>query len=185
MQTRLLPQEIAYDGSQLRSGWIAEIAGLTGDAAIAFTGPCDVSFEHMVDRVDLEAGARIYSPRMLHVIIEHPGLDLGHITTRQRLLMAIALEVVHGAMGEVLLRRDGDDLYLRARKLSISVATVSPHSGLIHAGFNYRGEGAPVPAIGLEELGVDPQEFAAHLLRRYAAEIEGSDAAAAKVKPVP
>ncbi len=184
MPTRLLPQEIAYDGSQLRSGWIAETAGLTGDAAVAFVGPCDVSFEHMVDAVDREARARICSPRMLHLIIEHPGLDLLSITARQRLLMALALELLHRRLGETLLRRDGDDLYLRDRKLSISVATTSPHSGLIHAAFNFRGEGAPVPAVGLEELGVSPPAFGEELLAAYAAEIEGLTYAASKVRPV-
>ncbi len=184
MQTRLLEDEIAYDGSQLRSGWVAEVAGLQGEAAVAFLGPCDVSFEHMVDRVDLEARARIFSPRMLHVIVEHPGLDLAHIATRQRLLMSIALEILNRNLGEVLLRREGDDLYLRERKLSVSVATTSPTSGLIHSGFNVRGEGAPVPAVGLEEVAMDPLVFARHLLFAYAQEVESAAQAAAKVRMV-
>ncbi len=184
MRTRVLEGEIAYDGSPLRSGWIAETAGLAGDAGVAFSGPCDVSFEHMVDTVDLDARARICSPRMLHLIIEHPGADLILITTRQRLLMARALELLHAQMGEPLLRREGDDLYLRDRKLSISVATVSPTSGLIHAAFNYRGEGAPVAAIGLEELGVLPREFGPRLLSAYATELDGIAFAASKVRPV-
>jgi hypothetical protein len=184
MQTRLLDQEIHYDGLQLRSGWVAEMSGLSGDVAIAFLGPCEVLPEHMVDRVDLEAGARISSPRMVHFLIEHPGLELAHITTRQRLLMALALELLNANLGETLLRREGDDLYLRNRKLSISVATVSPTSGLLHAAFNLRGKGAPVAAIGLEELAIEPREFATKLLAAYAAETEGAAAAAAKVKPV-
>jgi hypothetical protein len=184
VQTRLLEDEIAYDGSQLRSGWVAEVAGLQGEAAVAFLGPCDVSFEHMVDRVDLEARARIFSPRMLHIIVEHPGLDLAHITTRQRLLMATALEILNRNLGAVLLRREGDDLYLRERKLSVSVATTSPTSGLIHSGFNVRGEGAPVPAVGLEEVAMDPQVLARQLLFAYAQEIESAAQAAAKVRPV-
>ncbi len=185
MQVRLLPNEIAYTGAQLRAGWIAEVSGLDGDAAVAFLGPCDVAPEHMVDTVDLEAGARIYSPRMVHIIIEHPGLDLIHITVRQRLLIAIAGEIINTHLGETLLRRDGDDLYLDERKLSVSVATVSPRSGLIHTGFNLRGDGAPVPAIGLEELGLDPRAFAERLLGAYTAELEGIAAAASKVRPVP
>ena len=244
MNTRLLDHDILYDGSQLRSGWIAQTAGLTGAAAVAFLGPCEVAREHMVDMVDLAAGARISSPNMVHVIIEHPGLDLHHITTRQRLLMAIAAELINSHLGEALLRREGDDLYLRGRKLSVSVATVSltsaacagtagssppagsagvspasgpqqsearpgtagfslpsptprqleastgtagfslSSSGLIHAGFNLRGEGAPVPAIGLEELGLDPRRFAELLLSAYADEIDSIMTAAAKVKPV-
>jgi len=185
VQTRLLDQEILYDGSQLRSGWIAQVAGLSGEAAVAFLGACEVSPEHMVDRVDLEAGATISSPRMVHVIVEHPGLDLDHITTRQRLLMALALEILNANLGEALLRREGDDLYLRDRKLSVSVATVSSTSGLIHAAFNVRGEGAPVAAIGLEELAIAPREFAGRLLAGYAQEIDSAAAAAEKVSPVP
>ena len=185
MKTRLLEGETSYTGAQLRSGWIAEVAGLTGDAAVAFFGPCDVSVQHMVDQADLAAGAKISSPRMLHVIVEHPNLDLAHITTRQRLLMAIAAELLNAHLGEALLLREGDDLYLRDLKLSVSVATVSASSGLIHSGFNVRGEGAPVPAIGLEELGVSPREFAEKLLAAYGTEIETAEAAAQKVKPVP
>jgi hypothetical protein len=211
VRTRLLDEEIAYTGGQLRAGWIAEAAGLAGEAAVAFLGPCDVAPEHMVDTVDLQAGARIFSPRMVHIIIEHPGLDLIHTTVRQRLLIAIAGEIISRHLGEPLIRRHGDDLYLRDRKLSVSVATVGmaggpgtagfslppPNppqaeacatllavSGLIHAGFNVRGEGAPVAAIGLEELGLDLRAFAERLLSAYAAELEGIASAAAKVRPV-
>ena len=184
MNYRLVDRNILYTGAELRSGWAAEITGLAGDAAAAFIGPCDVRPEHMVDRVDLEAGARIASPGMLHIIIEHPGLDLDNVTLRQRLLMAIAGEIINTHLGEPLLRREGDDLYLRDRKLSISVATVSPSSGLIHCGFNLRGEGAPVPAIGLEELGLEPRQFAGQLLSAYAKEMQSVHEAASKVKPV-
>lgn len=184
MNTRLLDREIEYTGAQLRSGWVNETAGLAGDAAVAFFGPCDVAPEHMVDREDLEAGAKIASPRMLHVIVEHPSVDLDQITLRQRLLMAIAGELINARLGESLLRRSGDDLYLGHRKLSVSVATTAPASGLIHSGFNLTGEGTPVAAIGLEELGVESRPFAEELLRAYAAEIEGAREASLKVKPV-
>jgi hypothetical protein len=185
VKTRLLEADIAYTGAQLRSGWIEETAGLAGDAVVAFFGPCDVAPEHMVDLVDLEGGARIFSPRMLHLLAEHPGLSLHEITCRQRLLMAIAGEIINTHLGETLLRREGDDLYLGDRKLSISVATTSPRSGLIHSAFNLRGEGAPVPAIGLEELGLDPRLLAERLLSAYSEEVDGIIGAAAKVKPVP
>ncbi len=184
MKTRLLAEDITYTGAQLRSGWIGETAGLDGDAAVAFLGPCDIAPEHMVDTADLEAGAEISSPRMVHIIVEHPGLDLDHVTTRQRLLMAIAGEIINGLLGEPLVERKGDDLYLRDRKLSVSVATTSPNSGLIHSGFNVHGEGAPVEAIGLGELGLSPCEFAEKLLAAYEQEIESAGEAAGKVKPV-
>ncbi len=184
MKTRVLQEKIAYTGTELRSGWIRETAGLAGDAIVAFVGSCDVDPVHMVDTVDLEAGATISSPLMLHAIAEHPGLDLEHVTTRQRLFMAIAGEIINSHLGEALVRREGDDLYVRDRKLSISVATVSPSSGLLHSGFNIRGEGAPVPAIGLEELGLNPHEFADALVSAYRGEIESAREASRKVRPV-
>jgi hypothetical protein len=184
VKTSVLDQEIAYTGAQLRSSWIAEMAGLSGGAAVAFLGPCEVALEHMVDLVDLEAGARISSPRMLHVIAEHPGVELNEITVRQRMLMAIAGEILNEHLGEMLIRRRGDDLFLSGRKLSVSVATVSPRSGLIHAGFNLDGEGAPVPAVGLDELGVTPRDFAERLLGAYAAEVAGALRAARSVRTV-
>ena len=184
METRVLQQETSYTGAELRSGWIEEVSGLPGDALIAFLGPCDVSPAHMVDTADREAGATIASPLMLHFIAEHRNLDLDHITTRQRLLMALAGEIINRHLGETLLRREGDDLYLRNRKLSVSVATVSPASGLIHSGFNIRGEGAPVPAVGLEELALNPREFVEMLLSAYRREVEGAREASQKVRPV-
>jgi len=184
VKVAFLEERITYTGAQLRSGWVAEATGLSGEAAVCFLGPCEVAREHMVDLEDLEAGARISSPKMLHLIAEHPGLDLSHITTRQRLLMALAGELLNAHLGENLIRREGDDLYFRNLKLSISVATVSPASGLIHSAFNVLGEGAPVPAIGLEELGVKPREFGEALLAAYAREVEGMSHAASRVKRV-
>ena len=44
--------------------------------------------------------------------------------------------------------------------------------------------GAPVPAIGLPELGVDPAEFAGRLLAAYAEEMAGIEHARHKVREV-
>jgi hypothetical protein len=43
--------------------------------------------------------------------------------------------------------------------------------------------GAPVPAAGLAELGIDPETFAASLLDLIDAELEGIARARAKVAP--
>jgi len=52
--------------------------------------------------------------------------------------------------------RRGDDIYVNGRKLSISIATVSPVSVKIHIGINVEAKGIPkgVDAIGLKELGI-------------------------------
>jgi hypothetical protein len=188
---------IDYDGSQLRAGWLTDTFGLALDAAAAFTGACDVSPEHMIDLEDLAARERIVSRGMLHFIVEHQDGDLERQVMRQRLLVTCALESLV-ACGVAGLRREGDDLFVliddpvddRAsgtpRKLSVSVATRSARgTGLTHLGLNVDPAGAPVPAIGLAELGLDPRPLAADLLRRYAAEIAGVRHALAKVREAP
>ena len=55
---------------------------------------------------------------------------------------------------DCIIIRDGDDIMIGdARKLSVSIATLSRFSGLIHVGININvGEGCPVDAIGLDEF---------------------------------
>jgi hypothetical protein len=172
-----------YDGSQLRSGWIAETFGLSGEAIVAFTGPCDVAPEHMLDLEDLQAGESIRAALMLHFIIEHPGIDLALAVARQRLLAALVREILTDEFDVTGLTRSGDDLYLGERKLSISIAALSSTSGLIHFALNIDPTGAPVPAIGLRELGVDEEALARRVMEAYAQEIASSAHAAGKVRP--
>ena len=85
--------------------------------------------------------------------------------------------------------RKGDDLYLPCTngspgKLSVSIATTSTTSTLVHTGMNIEIEGTPVPTVGLAELGVDPVAFGAELLRRYADEVDDIWLARCKVRAV-
>ena len=72
------------------------------------------------------------------------------------------------------------------RKLSVSIATKSITSVLIHTGLNILSEGAPVKASGLKsELGIDNiKEFAQTVMQRYADEIEDIILAGTKVRGV-
>ena len=72
------------------------------------------------------------------------------------------------------------------RKLSVSIATKSMTSVLIHTGLNILSEGAPVKASGLEsELGItDIREFAIEIMKRYSEEIEDITLASTKVRGV-
>lgn len=181
MQTAFL-DNLFYDGSQLRSGWIRDTFGLTGDTIVAFRGGCDVTPEHMLDLEDLEAGQSIRADLMLHFIIEHMGIDLPLATARQRLLAALVGELVTRSHAVTGLTRSGDDLYIGERKLSISVAVRSPVSGMIHFAMNIDPTGAPVPAIGLRELGLNELRFAAQVQQAYMDEIASCERAAAKVR---
>src|SRR5690606_6658017 len=80
--------------------------------------------------------------------------------------------------------RAGDDLMVLERKLSVSIATSSSVSQLIHIGINIDPQGAPVPAVGLQELGVEPREWTRLVLGRIAEEWADIDWARSKVRPV-
>lgn len=180
---RILEAPTAYTGTELRSGWVREKSGLDGDAVAGFIGPCDVPNAHLVDLDDVRAGTFIRAASMAHVIAEHPGCALALVVLRQRLLVAILGELLAG-MGK-LARREGDDLYYDGRKLTVSIAAPSSASSLIHLGINVDPAGAPVPAIGLREMGIDARPLLADLIERYARELDTAAYAATKVKTVP
>jgi hypothetical protein len=177
----IIPGEATYTGLELRSGWVAERTGLAGDAAAAFIGPCDVPTAHLVDLDDARAGFFIRAASMVHVIIEHPGCPLALAVLRQRLLVCILAEVLAPA-GTI--RRAGDDLYYNERKLTVSIAAPGPGGSLIHLGINVDAAGAPVPAVGLRELGMDPIVVVNDLLQRYARELATAAHAQTKVRTV-
>jgi uncharacterized protein len=181
LKTRLLDQEIAYDGAQLRSHFAYDTAGLAGDSMIAFVGACEVRPATMVDREDLNQGNTIRARSMLHFLAEHFGERLPGMVWRQRLFARLAAQQLAAASGRAV-AVEGDDLFVAERKASISVATKSPVSGVFHFALNIDPTGAPVPAIGLAELGVEPRALATRLLASWAAEVEDITAAAAKVR---
>ncbi len=198
MRTHQSDHEVAYDGSQLRGGWLEEAFGLEPDAVAAFTGPCDVLREHMIDLEDLEAGDVIRARAMLHFIVEHADGDPARTALRQRLLVTCAREALEESWSLRGLVREGDDLFAACpefiegrgddrRKLSVSIATRSraKGTGLIHLGINIDPEGAPVPAVGLAELGVDVERFAGEVMRRYARETALAAHAVTKVREAP
>lgn len=180
---RILEGEVAYTGAELRGGWVRERTGLSGDAAAGFVGPCHVPTENLVDLDDARAGAFIRAASMAHVIAEHPVCTLETAVLRQRLLVAILAEVL--AQQGKIARRDGDDLYYDGRKLTVSIAAPSGASCLIHLGINVDPRGAPVPAVGLAEMGLDGRRVLDELLACYARELGGVAHAQTKVKTVP
>lgn len=185
MHRLLADHQIAYLGDQLRSHWILDTFGCFGDAVCAFLGPCEVPTTSLVDLADVREGAIIRARLMLHFIAEWFDADLERAILRQRLLVALAADLLRESCPDLALRRSGDDLYVGERKLSVSIATASPVSTLVHFGINVDPAGAPVSAVGLQELGVEPLAFARELMARFATELEGVRAARVKVRGVP
>lgn len=188
MKTSWLTSRLDYDGSQLRSRFILEKFNITGDVFVAFRGSCDVPFENMVDGEDRMAKSEIRGADMLHFILEAANYNLLGVTALQRLLSSIAHDVVRALAKDKMLasnmRRTGDDLWVNDAKLSISVATVSPLSALIHFAVNVTNENTPVKTLSLTDLGIDPNMFAQTLLERFKKEFDGILAASQKVSPV-
>lgn len=185
MIVQFLAEPIDYDGTAIRSLWAYRTRGLQGDSAVAFVGGCDIPFDHMVDLEDVRGSKRIWSPKMLHFIVEHFDVDLEKAVLRQRLLAVLVREEFERLSGRRIERR-GDDLFDGAKKLSISIATVTPVSSKIHFGINVvRADGLDVPTEGLEAYGVDPRALAEAVLKRYEGETASVLDARTRARGVP
>ena len=184
MKIKFIDEEIKYIGSQLKPHWIYKNFNLRGDAIVAFVGECDVKLTEMVDIEDVINNEPIYSKKMLSFISEQFGIDLVEGVLRQRLLITIIKELLEE--NGIIVKRKGDDLIINGGKLSVSIATKSITSVLIHTGLNILSDGAPVKASGLEsELGIrDIKSFALKVMQRYSEEIDDIIDAASKVRGV-
>ena len=184
MKTKLIEEEIKYMGSQLAPHWIYKNFGMQGDAIVAFKGECDVKLTEMVDIEDVINNEPIYSRYMLSFITEQFNVNLVEGVYRQRLLICIIKELLEEK--GIFVKRNGDDLIINGGKLSVSIATKSLTSILVHTGLNIISEGAPVRAAGLtNDLGItDIDGFAKEVMKRYSEEIEDINLASTKVRGV-
>ena len=184
MKKFFIEEEIKYIGSQLSPHWIYKNYKIQGDAIVAFVGECEVKLTEMVDIEDVINNEPIYSKSMLSFISEQFSVGITEGVFRQRLLICIIKELLEER--GVFVVRNGDDLMINGRKLSVSIATKSITSVLIHTGLNILSEGAPVLASGLtSELGItDIKEFAIEVMDRYVNEIEDIKLAGTKVRGV-
>ena len=186
VQFRVLDETIAYTGAELRPHWGLERTRVYGSLLTAFVGPCEVATEKLVDMEDRLASDHIRAKSMLHVLGEFFGMGLESGVFCQRLLIAHA-ETLLRKYGWSAIERKGDDLFVDGKKLSVSIATVSAVSVLVHWGFNVDPEGSPVRAIGLGELGWGTTrvlDFAKELLSQYSLELEDIRIAQCKVRPI-
>ena len=100
----------------------------------------------------------------------------------RRCFVCIVSESIRKLAPDLVLSRDGDDLFIGKKKLTVAIATVTPVSTVFHCGVNINPQGAPVPAVGLGEIGVDVEKFAAAVLDRYRQECLSIDRAVRKVR---
>lgn len=182
MISKWIDKKINYDGSQLKPLYAYMNHGLHGDSILAFAGSCNVSWEHMIDGEDLRARSEIKADSMLHFIVEMFPAHLPSAVTAQRLLVAIARELFQEK--GVVLKRSGDDLYHGEKKLSVSIASVSAVSAMIHLGINIENSGTPVKTCALSDFSLNTQVFAEELMSTFVSEFKSIQAATKKVRPL-
>ena len=185
MKTLFLNEPMKYDGTQLAPHFIYKNFNIMGDAIISFVGPCEVKLTEMVDIEDVVNNEPIYSEKMLHFICEIFNSDLIRGVYMQRLLITTIKEQLEMKYNQTL-TRNGDDLFKNDGKLSVSIATKSPTSVLIHTALNITTDNTPVKTSGLQtDFNItDIEKFAKEILNAYNEEVNDIYLATTKVRGV-
>ncbi len=184
MKTLFIDDDIKYIGSQLAPHWIYKNFNIQGDAVVAFIGECEVKLSEMVDIEDVINNEPIYSKSMLSFISEQFNIGLVEGVLRQRLLVTCIKEELERLGYNAV--RSGDDIFVNGKKLSVSIATKSLTSVLIHTGVNILSEGAPIPVSSLQsDLNIkDIKKFAINVMNIYNEELKAIVLASTKVRGV-
>ncbi|MCX4274954.1 MAG: DUF366 family protein [Candidatus Gastranaerophilales bacterium] len=183
MKKLFIEKEIKYTGAELSAHWIYKNFNICGSAVVAFVGPVEVRLTEMVDIEDVIKNEPISSDKMLNFIIEDFDASLSHMVSNQRLFICIIKEALEEKGLKV--ERRGDDIFYNGKKLSVSIATKSLTSSLVHTALNVVSEGAPIEVSSLNEAGIfDIKEFANRVLDKFVAEIDDMNFAKSKVRGV-
>ncbi len=183
MNKVFIKKDLKYTGKELTPHWIYKNFNLQGDAIVGFAGEVEVKLTEMVDIEDVLAQEPIYSKKMLNFIIEHFNVPLFETIFRQRIFIAIIKESLESRGFTTTLK--GDDLFFEGRKLTVSIATKSLTSTLIHTGVNIFKDGAPIEVSCLDEMGIkNIEEFANEIMGNYEKEVQSAKMALSKVRGV-
>ena len=142
-----------YDGSQINPSWAFNEFGIYGSSIITWIGPVNITPDNLKDFADV--GLEIKSNYMVNFICEffdQQPTNMRIAYLRQRLLVMIFREVL--TEKGVKTTREGDDIFVDGRKLSISIASISLSSTKIHFALNLEDKGTPsdVDTIGLYDI---------------------------------
>lgn len=142
-----------YNGSQINPSWAFNEFGIYGSSIITWIGPVNITPDNLKDFADV--GLEIKSNLMVNFICEFFDCQPANMRIaylRQRLLVMIFREILFEK--GVKSRREGDDIFVDDRKLSISIASISLSSMKIHFAFNLEDKGTPddVETIGILDI---------------------------------
>lgn len=184
MITRILPEKIKYDGSQIAPLWAYGI-GIKGDSIVVFHGAMDVMPDNMKDLEDRKAGKSIQGDDLIHIIVERfdspASMRLAYYM--QRLLIVCVKDVLEGH--GIKITRNGDDLFVEGGKLTVSIASAGVSSEKIHCGINITTRGTPreVKTAALEDFGIkDWKNIAKEIADTFVHEIEDIEGDIVKTK---
>ena len=149
-----------YDGSQINPSWAFQEFGIYGSSIITWIGPVNITPDNLKDFADV--GLEIKSDNMVNFICEFfdqqpPNMRVAYL--RQRLLVMIFREIL--TENGIKTSREGDDIFVDKRKLSISIASVSLSSAKIHFALNLEDKGTPsdIDTIGLFDIKVNDKQI--------------------------
>lgn len=181
MKGLFVEKKIKYDGKQLSSHFAYKNFKIAGDSIISFIGPVEVKLSEMVDIEDVINNEPISSDLMLNFIIEVFGFNLKGLVALQRLFIGIIKETIESLNPSLKIEREGDDLFFEGKKLSISIATLSPVSGLIHTALNIVDTGCPISVSCLNKMNVDAEILGKKIIDNFIKEYESIEFASVKV----
>ena len=154
-----IDEKFEYDGSQINPSWAFQELGIYGSSIITWIGPVNITPDNLKDFADV--GLEIKSNYMVNFICEffdQQPTNMRIAYLRQRLLVMIFREIL--TEYDVVTTREGDDIFVDGRKLSISIASVSLSSAKIHFALNLEDKGTPddVKTIGLYDIKINNQQ---------------------------
>lgn len=183
MEKLFIKKEIKYTGAELCPHWIYKNFKIPGDVIVCFKGSAEVNLSEMVDIEDVINNEPIKSDKMANFIIEVFNSNLEEAIYRQRLFISIIKETLED-MG-ISVKRNGDDLFYNGKKLSVSIATKSTISTLIHTGINLVSTGAPIEISSIKDMEIiDEDCFIEEIMSRFCNEFEDIKFAKVKVRGV-
>lgn len=174
MISRILPDSIKYDGSQIAPLW-AYGMGIKGDSIVIFHGSMDVTPENMKDLEDRKEKKAIKGDDLIHIIVERfdspASMRLAYYMQR---MLIVCVKDVLGKHG-IKTSRKGDDLFIDDRKLTVSIASAGVSCEKVHCGINLTTKGTPeeVKIAALGEFGIkDWKILAQEICEYFISEIE-------------
>jgi len=156
MKLAILKDIINYDGSQISQLWAYNM-GIKGDSVVCFHGPMYITPNNMKDLEDEINRKIIKGDDLVHIIVEKfdsPGnIKLAYYM--QRLLIVSIKDVLEKY--EIKAERDGDDIFIDKKKLTVSIASAGVSSEKIHCGINITNNGTPddIETSSLLDIGID------------------------------